>query len=93
MIFDNIEGLEDILKINRVDDYPQIEELLAPAAEAVISASVGKKWVEDNEEDPAVKQLFCALVAAWFDKPEMFGELTPGCNFLISQLQARALEV
>lgn len=93
MIFDNVEGLENILKINSMGDYPQIEEVLAPAAEAVIAASVGEAWVAENEEDPAVIQLFCALVAAWFDKPEMFGELTPGCNFLISLLQARALEV
>ena len=93
MIIEHIEGLEDILKINSIDFYPQIEGILAPAAEAAIAASVGAKWVEENEADPEVKQLFCALLAMWFDKPEMLGELTPGCNFLISQLQARALEV
>ena len=88
MILEEIEGLENILKINSIDDYPQIEEMLAPAAESVIAESVGAAWVEANANDPAVKQLFCALVATWFDRPEM----TPGCNFLISQLQARALE-
>lgn len=93
MIFDNIDGLPGILKINSLNDYPYIEGMLAPAAEAVIAASVGAAWVEEHEADPAVVQLFCALVAAWFEKPELFGELTPGCNFLISQLQARALEV
>ena len=92
MILEEIEGLENILKINSIDDYPQIEEMLAPAADSVIAESVGAAWVEDNANDPAVKQLFCALVATWFDRPEMLGELTPGCNFLISQLQARALE-
>jgi len=93
MIFEQIDGLESLLKINSIDDYPHIEELLAPAAESVIMDSVGAAWVEKNAEDPAVRQLFCALVATWFDKPEMFGELTAGCNFLISQLQAKALEV
>lgn len=93
MIFDNIDGLPGILKINSLNDYPQIEELLAPAAESVIAESVGPEWVKNNENDPAVKQLMCALIASWFEKPEAFGELNAGCNFLISQLQARALEV
>lgn len=93
MILSKVDNLENILKINSMDDYPYIEDMLAPAAEAVIADSVGEEWVAKHEADPAVKQLFCALVATWFEKPEMFGEVTPGCNFLISQLQARALEV
>lgn len=95
MIFDHVdyEQLANIMKISDVDDYPQIEGKLAPAAEAVISASVGKKWVAANESHPVVVLLLCTLLAGWFDNPEMFGEITPGCNAMITLLQAEALEV
>lgn len=95
MIFDRIapEEIESIMKINSIDDYPQIAGMLVPAAESVISDSVGAEWVQNNEDNPTVKLLLCTLVAGWFDNPEMFGEITPGCNFMIGQLQAKALEV
>lgn len=87
-----LDDLTEMLKVDSIDSYPYIETRLIPAAEAVIAEAVGTAWVAANEKDPAVVQAACALVAAWFDKPEMFGELTPGANFIVSQLQARALE-
>ena len=95
MIFDHVdaEQLASIMKISDIDDYPQIEGKLAPAAEALIAASVGKAWVKANESHPVVVLLFCSLLAGWLDNPEMFGEITPGCNSMITLLQAEALEV
>lgn len=90
MILCNVASLADILRIENVEDYPQINEVLVPAAETVIAEAVGTDWIAANATDGAVVQLACVLVATWFDKPEAFGELTPGANFLISQLQARA---
>lgn len=94
MIFTDevLDDLAVMLKVDSIDSYPYIEMRLAPAAESVIAEAVGATWVAANESDPTVIQAACALVAAWFDKPEMFGELTPGANFMISQLQSRALE-
>ena len=94
MIFTD-EALDDLvamLKIDSIDSYPYVESRLMPAAEVVIAEAVSAAWVAENEQDPAVIHAACALVAAWFEKPELFGELTPGANFIISQLQARALE-
>ena len=87
-----LDDLAAMLKIDSIDSYPYIETRLIPAAEVVIAEAVGAAWVAKNERDPAVVQAACALVAAWFEKPELFGELTPGANFIVSQLQARALE-
>lgn len=92
MIFENVNVLTDLLRIERVEDYPQIVDVLIPAAERVIAEAVGAKWLEANATDGAVMQLACVLVATWFNRPEAFGELTPGANFLLSQLQARALK-
>ena len=94
MIFTDevLDDLVAMLKIDSIDSYPYVESRLMPAAEAVIAEAVSAAWVAENEQDPAVIQAACALVAAWFEKPELFGELTPGANFIISQLQARALE-
>lgn len=87
-----MDDLVAILKIDSLDSYPYVESRLAPAAETVLAESVGTEWIAKNGADPAVVQAACALVAAWFDRPEMFGELTPGANFMITQLQARALK-
>lgn len=94
MIFTDevLDDLVAMLKIDSIDSYPYLETRLMPAAEVVIAEAVGAVWVAKNEQDPAVIQVACALVAAWFEKPELFGELTPGANFIISQIQARALE-
>lgn len=92
MILDGVTNLADILRVERLEDYPQINDVLIPAAERVIAEAVGVDWIEANATDGAVIQLACVLVATWFNRPEAFGELTPGANFLLSQLQARALK-
>ena len=92
MILDGVTSLADILRVERLEDYPQINDVLIPAAERVIAEAVGAEWIEANSTDGAVMQLACVLVATWFNRPEAFGELTPGANFLLSQLQARALK-
>ena len=92
MILDGVTSLADILRVERLEDYPQINDVLIPAAERVIAEAVGAEWLEAHATDGAVMQLACVLVATWFNRPEAFGELTPGANFLLSQLQARALK-
>lgn len=94
MIFDHIEGpiIEALLRIDSADDYPQLKVVLMPAVEGVMRSAVGKSWIESNESDAAVQQCALALLASWFQAPEMQGKLTSGANFLLSQLQARALE-
>lgn len=89
---DHMEALKGILRIDSVNSYPEIEETLIPAAESVIADSVGLEWVEANSTNSTVVQLACTLVAVWFEKPETFGELTPGANSMIHQLQAKAAE-
>lgn len=91
MIFENVHSLADILRVESLTDYPQIVDVLIPAAEKVICDAVGTEWITANATDPTVIQLGCVLVATWFNRPEAFGELTPGANFMITQLQARAL--
>lgn len=92
MIFENVHSLADILRVESLTDYLQIVDVLIPAAEKVICDAVGTEWITANATDPTVKQLACVLVATWFNCPEAFGELTPGANFMLTQLQARALE-
>lgn len=92
MIFENVHSLADILRVESLTDYLQIVDVLIPAAEKVICDAVGTEWITANATDPTVKQLACVLVATWFNRPEAFGELTPGANFMLTQLQARALE-
>jgi hypothetical protein len=92
VIFENVHSLADILRVESLTDYPQIADVLIPAAEKVICDAVGTEWITANATDPTVKQLACVLVATWFNRPEAFGELTPGANFMLTQLQARALE-
>jgi hypothetical protein len=91
VIFENVTSLADILRVESLTDFPQINDVLIPAAEQIICDAVGTTWVTANATDPTVKQLACVLVATWFNQPEAFGELTPGANFMLSQLQARAL--
>lgn len=92
MDIDRIEGLAEILRVERVEDYPQIEAVLFPAAESAVANAVGKTWVKENEYDPTVVQVVCGMVAEWLHKPEMTGEITPGMLFLIGQLKALAME-
>lgn len=84
--------LKDILKIENVSDYPQISGTLIPTAESVIATAVGESWLEKHAADAAVVHLTYMLIATWFNRPEGYGELTPGANFIISQLQAKALK-
>lgn len=91
MDISRIEGLTEILRIEQIEDYPQIEAVLFPAAESAVAEAVGNAWIEENKYDPAVVQVICAMVATWLQKPEMTGEITPGMLFLIGQLKARAL--
>lgn len=91
-IFDNVTDLADMLRIESETDYPHITGLLKPAAERVLREAVGVDWIAQHEDDEAVQAAACVLVAGWFLCPEATGEITPGANFLISQLQARALE-
>ena len=91
-IFDNVTGLEDMLRIEKETDYPHIGGLLKPAAEHVLREAVGADWIAQHEDDEAVQAAACVLVAAWFLCPEATGEITPGANLMISQLQARALK-
>lgn len=95
MIFELIdeEQLTSILKVDSIEAYPQISGLLAPAAESIIANAVGAAWVEAHTGEPELALLLCTMIASWIDNPEMFGQVTPGCNFMISQLQAKALEV
>jgi hypothetical protein len=92
VIFDNVTSLADILRVESLTDYPQIADVLIPAAEKAICDAVGTTWITANATDPTVVQLGCVLVATWFNRPEAFGELTPGANFMLTQLQARALD-
>lgn len=91
MIGDYVTSMNSILKIEDADDYPYLDEILKPTAEQVIRDAVGEAWVTAHENNPTVVQVYCILVATWFTSPEAFGELTPGANFLLSQLQAKAL--
>lgn len=95
MIFDNVDKgqMASIMKINSIADYPQIEGMLVPAAETAIASAVGAEWIAENEENPTAILLLCTLVASWLDNPEMLGEITPGCNFMLGQLKAEALGV
>lgn len=92
MIFDQIKEIEDVLRIDSTADYPHIDSLLKPAVDRAIREAVGDDWITDHETDGTVQQCACALLAAWFASPEMAGRITPGANFLLTQLQARALE-
>ncbi len=92
MIFETMEGLEDLLRIDRIEDYPQLENILMPLAEAEVIKAVGEAWVMANATDKHVRGAASAMVAVWFEKPEMLGEITPGINSMLTKLQARALE-
>ena len=92
MIFETMEGLEDLLRIDRIEDYPQLENILMPLAEAEVIKAVGEAWVSANATDKHVRGAASAMVAVWFEKPEMLGEITPGINSMLTKLQARALE-
>lgn len=92
MIFETMEGLEDLLRIDRIEDYPQLENILMPLAEAEVIKAVGEEWVRANATDKHVRGAASAMVAVWFEKPEMIGEITPGINSMLTKLQARALE-
>ena len=63
-----------------------------PLAEAEVIKAVGEAWVKDNATDKHVRGAASAMVAVWFEKPEMLGEITPGINSMLTKLQARALE-
>lgn len=91
MDISRIDGLKEILRIERLGDYPQIEAVLFPAAENAVAEAVGNAWIKENEYDPEVVQVVCTMVSAWLQKPEMTGEITPGMLFLLGQLKARAL--
>ena len=92
MIFETMEGLEDLLRIDRIEDYPQLENILMPLAEAEVIKAVGEAWVSANATDQHVRGAASAMVAVWFEKPELIGEITPGINSMLTKLQARALE-
>lgn len=92
MIFETMEGLEDLLRIDRIEDYPQLENILMPLAEAEVVKAVGEEWVKANATDQHVRGAAGAMVAVWFEKPELIGEITPGINSMLTKLQARALE-
>lgn len=91
MIAIRAQTLASILRVDNLGDFPQVADVLVPAAEQVIRSAVGGDWVSDHEDDPTLVQALYALVATWFNQPELFGEVTPGANFLLSQLQARGL--
>lgn len=92
MIFETMEGLEDLLRIDRIEDYPQLENILMPLAEAEVVKAVGEEWVKANATDQHVRGAAGAMVAVWFENPELIGEITPGINSMLTKLQARALE-
>ncbi|MBP3647273.1 MAG: hypothetical protein J6K55_12730 [Clostridia bacterium] len=92
MIFETMEGLEDLLRIDRIEDYPQLENILMPLAEAEVVKAVGEEWVKANATDQHVRGAAGAMLAVWFEKPELIGEITPGINSMLTKLQARALE-
>jgi len=87
------QEVEDILKLESLEDYPELNIWL-PGVDDVIKTATGKDWGADAVKDPTAKMLACVLVIRWFENPGMIGKIDladKNIVALVGQLHAKAL--